>query len=105
MRQGLLWLLLVCGVVCWTADSLGAPWARFRGPNGAGIASDKDVPSHFNDQEGILWKVPIPGLGKSSPVVWGDRLFLQTANKNDRERMLVCFDVKDGKLLWSQSVP
>src|SRR5262245_33153207 len=104
MRQGLLLSLLVCGVFAWVGDTCGAPWARFRGPNGTGIATDKDIPVEFNEKEGILWKVPIPGLGKSSPVVWGERLFLQTASKSDRERTLLCLDVKDGKVLWSQSV-
>lgn len=80
-------------------------WSRFRGPNGTGIAADKDIPIHWSAQEGILWKTAIPGLGNSSPIVWKDTLFLQSASPDGKERSLLCLDVKNGKILWSRSVP
>jgi outer membrane protein assembly factor BamB len=78
-------------------------WPRFRGPNGAGIAADKEVPIHWTQKDGVLWRTAIPGQGNSSPVVWGDRLFLQSATV--KERMLLCLNVHDGKILWTQTVP
>ncbi len=80
-------------------------WPRFRGPNGAGIALDKSIPVHWSEHDGILWKTPIPGLGNSSPIVFGDRVFLQTATANGGERQLVCVSAATGKILWSTPVP
>jgi outer membrane protein assembly factor BamB len=82
-----------------------ANWPRFRGPNGTGVAADKDIPVKWDEQSGILWKVALPGRGNSSPIVWGKRLFAQTASKDGKERMLLCIDVTDGKTLWSRTVP
>ena len=60
-------------------------WPGFRGPGGAGVQEGYSLPTTWNadpgsrNQEGVLWRVPIPGLGHSSPVVWGDRVFVCTA--------------------------
>jgi outer membrane protein assembly factor BamB len=78
-------------------------WPRFRGPNGTGVAADKGVPVSWTQKHGVLWTKALPGAGNSSPVVWGDRLFLQTATNH--ERQLLCLAVKDGTILWKQSVP
>ncbi len=98
--------VLVLGVLL----SLGlaataAEWSRFRGPNGTGTAADKDVPVEWSDKENVRWKVAIPGKGHSSPVVWGKRLFLQTAAADGKDRALVCVDTDKGDVLWTKSVP
>jgi outer membrane protein assembly factor BamB len=80
-------------------------WPRFRGANGTGIAADKDIPIKWSAKENILWQVRLPGLGNSSPIVWGDRLFVQSAQANGKDRLLVCLKVADGSTLWSRSVP
>jgi outer membrane protein assembly factor BamB len=85
--------------------ALAANWERFRGPNASGVAADKDVPVKFGEKENVLWKVPIPGKGNSSPVVWGDRVFLQTASKDAKQRTLVCLDADTGKVVWQRSIP
>jgi outer membrane protein assembly factor BamB len=77
-------------------------WPRFRGPNGSGIGTDQQVPVKWS-KDNILWKVPVPGDGNSSPVIWGDRLFVQSAT-GDGERLLLCLNVKDGKPLWSRTM-
>jgi outer membrane protein assembly factor BamB len=59
----------------------------------------------WSDQEGILWKTALPGPGNSSPVVWGNHVFLQCATEGGKERSLVCISAADGKILWSKSVP
>jgi outer membrane protein assembly factor BamB len=79
-------------------------WPRFRGPNGSGTAADKNIPVRWT-ADGVLWKVAVPGAGHSSPVVWGDHLFLQTATDDGKERQLLCYDAVDGKLRWSRTVP
>ena len=80
-------------------------WSRFRGPNGTGISNDKHVPVQWTETKGILWKTAIAGLGNSSPVVWGNRLFLQSATEDGQERLLLCVDTASGKILWSRTVP
>src|SRR5262245_53823097 len=79
-----------------------ANWPRFRGPNGTGTSDDKDVPVKWTAQN-ILWKTPLPGGGHSSPIVWGDRLFVEAATPS--ERMLVCLDAGTGKVAWTKKVP
>lgn len=79
-------------------------WSRFRGPNGMGTASDMDIPVKFSEQS-VLWKKPIPGSGNSSPVVWGNRLFLQSASKDGKERSLLCLSSLDGKTIWTTTFP
>ncbi len=80
-------------------------WERFRGPNGGGTAQDKDIPITFDEKSGILWKLAIPGIGNSSPVVWGKQLFLQTSAPDGSERSLVCVDVEKREIMWTRSVP
>ena len=92
-----------------TATLQPTDWSRFRGNEGLGVyrsTGDKDkIPTSFNIEKGenILWKVPVPLLGYNSPVIVGDRIFLTGADKVKRE--IYCYDLKDGKLLWSQEVP
>ena len=54
-------------------------WPQWRGPTGTGGAVDGNPPVHWSDQENIRWKVQLPGGGSSSPIVWGDRLFVLAA--------------------------
>jgi outer membrane protein assembly factor BamB len=79
-------------------------WPRFRGPNGTGISTEKGIPAQWTEKE-LLWKTPIPGLGHSSPIVWGDRVFLQSSSLDAKERMLLCLDANSGKILWSRTAP
>jgi outer membrane protein assembly factor BamB len=80
------------------------PWPRFRGPNGTGISADKGIPVQWTDKDGILWKTAIPGLGNSSPVVWGDRVFLQSSTPDGHARMLLCVSTAEGKVLWQHTI-
>ncbi len=61
---------------------LGArEWSSFRGPGGSGVADGTDLPTEWDVEQGVnvAWKTPIPGLGHSSPIVWGNRVFITTA--------------------------
>jgi outer membrane protein assembly factor BamB len=100
----LIFLALICAVTSLPQVS-ASPWPRFRGPNGTGIATDKDIPVQWSDKDGMLWKTAIPGLGNSSPIVWGKRVFLQSATEDGKERLLLCLNVSDGKIIWSRSLP
>lgn len=79
-------------------------WERFRGPNGAGVSDDKNIPVKFSAKD-ALWKVAVPGIGHSSPVVWGKLLFLQSSSMDGNRRWLLCYDTADGKEFWKRSIP
>jgi outer membrane protein assembly factor BamB len=54
-------------------------WPQFRGPAGQGVSAEKGLPDDWSATRNVLWKTAIPGRGYSSPVIWGDRIFLTTA--------------------------
>ena len=78
-------------------------WEQFRGPNGAGVAPKESVPAEL--EKHLLWKVKVPGLGNSSPVIWNDMLFLQAATTDGRERSLLCLHPKTGERIWERKFP
>lgn len=92
-------------------------WPRFRGPTGFGYSAEKDLPLTWNGKTGenVAWKVSLEGTtGYSSPIVWGDRVFITTAARQTRqqeeskevpEHHLACYQVTDGKLLWRTPIP
>ncbi len=82
-------------------SSMGQDWTRFRGPNGSGISEATTVASTWTDED-YNWHVELPGVGHSSPVLWGDRIFLMSAVDDGQQRMVLCLRSKDGKLLWSK---
>lgn len=102
-------------------------WPSFRGPNAAGVSDAAPLPVEWSvpDSRNIRWKTPIPGLGHSSPVVWGDRLFVTAAisgrekpelkvglygdigsvNDTSEHRWLIyALDARTGKMLWERTV-
>jgi len=85
-------------------DSEEVYWNQFRGPNGQGVMNAVHVPIHFGPDSNVLWKTAIDE-GQSSPVIWGDRVFLTTCSgKNKSELTTVCLDRNQGKVLWRRSV-
>ena len=81
----------------------GKYWPRWRGPSGQGLVEGAGYPDRWSDKENILWKVPVPGSGNSSPIIWGDRIFLTTAHSG--RRSVLCLSREDGKLLWETFAP
>ena len=79
-------------------------WPGWRGPNGDGISNEKIVPKLWSNTKNIAWKMPIQGEGHSSPIVWGDRVFLTTSLTDSNERRLLCFERLTGRLLWDELV-
>src|SRR5262245_4688187 len=79
-------------------------WSRWRGPSGQGVVEGTGYPDRWSDTQNVLWKVPVPGRGNSSPIVWKDRIFLTTAHDGER-RAILCFNRADGKLLWETAAP
>jgi outer membrane protein assembly factor BamB len=60
-------------------EDVASNWPQWRGPLGTGEAPDADPPVEWSEKKNIRWKVELPGLGHSTPVIWGDRIFLTAA--------------------------
>jgi outer membrane protein assembly factor BamB len=89
-------LIVVAGVRAGEGD-----WPRFRGPNGQGISDATAVPVKWTESD-YNWKVKLPGTGHSSPVLWGDRIFLTCTDAESAKRMVVCLKAADGSKLWQR---
>src|SRR5262245_3041478 len=88
------------------AEPKAENWPGWRGPRGDGTSLEPHVPTKWNGQTGdnIGWKTEIPGTGHSSPIVWGEQVFVVTCLDDKSERALLCLDRRTGKILWQQSV-
>ena len=80
-------------------------WPRWRGPSGQGLAGGTGYPDTWSATQNVLWKTPVPGNGNSSPIVWGDRIFVTTANDGGRRLSLLAYRRSDGRLLWEAAAP
>ena len=122
-RMTLATVLLASAAVAADTD---ANWPRFRGPNALGVAENSKLPDSWDTKKNVEWKAEIPGRGWSSPIVWGDRVFLTTvvstgkteeprkglyfggdrfkASKAVHEWRVLCLDLTTGKVLWNQLV-
>jgi outer membrane protein assembly factor BamB len=80
-------------------------WSRWRGPSGQGIAAGSGYPDTWSATENVLWKAPVPGGGNSSPIVWGDRIFVTTAYQGGRRLSLLAYRRSDGSKLFESFVP
>jgi len=98
--------LLACFtlVILIVAPAYSEEWSSWRGPRGDGTSTEKGVPLTWSATEKIRWKTPIAGVGHSSPIVFGDRIFVTSCEISDGKRLLVCMDRKDGKVLWEREV-
>lgn len=97
-------LLLSAFLLCATSGH-GQDWARFRGPDGQGNSAAKGLPTTWSQTENLAWKVELPGAGSSSPVCFGDKIFLTcytgTANDLDKLKLhLLCLSRDKGMTLW-----
>jgi outer membrane protein assembly factor BamB len=95
-------LLLIVGLI---GPARADNWDRFRGPNGTGTIDDKNVPLTFSATKNVIWKVALPGVGNSSPIIWDRHLFLHSASKDGSLRSLACLDTSDGRIRWQKSIP
>jgi outer membrane protein assembly factor BamB len=86
-----------------TSPLLADNWPGWRGPRGDGHCTEQNVPLTWSKSENVHWKIPLPYKGNSSPVVWGDRIFLtQALDAKGHRRVVMCFDRKNGAVLWQK---
>ena len=86
------------------ANSSAGEWPGWRGPTGDGVVPDEKAPLEWSIEKDVKWKVKIPGKGHASPIIWGDELFLVSADEESGERLLMCLSIKTGKTLWQKTV-
>lgn len=97
--------ILVTGMVVVGSTTLqAADWPGWRGPRGDGISTEVQAPLHWSATDNIVWKTPVPGVGRSSPIVFGDCVFLTTGDHTDNTRRVLAFDRVSGKMLWNTAV-
>jgi outer membrane protein assembly factor BamB len=108
----------------------GPGWPQWRGPSGQGVSDEKNLPAEWTATRNIKWKTAIPGRGHSSPIVWGNRIFLTTSIEGElvpghkavvhydegkeflhpdsigadhkQQFRVLCIDRKTGKVIWDQ---
>ena len=81
------------------ANAAETNWPQWRGPLGNGHSAESGLPTEW-DAASVVWKSPLKGRGQSSPVIWGERIFLTTALDDGKQRLVFCLDARDGRLLW-----
>ena len=79
-------------------------WPAWRGPRGDGRSDEAQLPTRWSTSENVHWKVAIPGKGHSSPIVWGDKVFLTTAIEAEQKRVLLCLNRLNGDVIWEREV-
>jgi len=79
-------------------------WTHFRGTKMDGHANVKNAPLKWSDTENVVWKVPVTGLGWSSPVVYGNQVWLTSAAKDGKEFYTLCYDIETGKILDEKTI-
>jgi outer membrane protein assembly factor BamB len=99
-KLGLLSFWAVCMILPASAVSAGE-WPRLRGPNGQGISDAKTIPVKWA-QEDYNWKVKLPGGGHSSPVIWGDKVFVTCWDKEKGTGILLALGASNGGTLWQK---
>ncbi len=113
---------LVCVANCGVAAE--ANWPQFRGPGALGIGDNPNLPTRWSTNENVSWKIDVAGRGWSSPIVWGERVFVTTVvsesemeepkkglyfggerkevPKAEHRWLVLCYDLKSGRELWRQ---
>ena len=101
--------------ICLPAACAGQDWPRFRGPGGMGISDATDLPIEWGQSHGLVWKTALPGAGASSPITFGDRIFLTCytgffvpgesgGSPEQLQRHLIALRLDDGQVVWDKAV-
>ncbi len=94
------WLAVLAATLL-PAVALGENWPQWRGPFGNGVAAGEGYPVRWSRTENVAWKVKLPGIGSSTPIVWEDHIFLTCPL--EEQNGVLCFD-RTGRLRWQQRI-
>ena len=89
----------LCLIAALASPLLAGDWPNWRGPGYNGVASGTGYPTEWSATKNVAWKVQLPGKGSSTPVVWGQHIFLTSGSGADGKNTLLAFN-RDGKELW-----
>src|SRR5437763_11410565 len=73
-------------------------WPQFRGPSGQGVSDATGLPTTWSESKNVKWKTAIHGKSWSSPVIWGDQIWLTSATEDGRELFGLCIDKQTGQI-------
>ncbi len=103
MRLG---LLLIASILGLAQVPRAENWPQWRGPSRNGVSSEKNLPLKWSQTQNVAWKLPMPAFSGSTPIVWGDRIFLNVADdlsvKHGDNLHLWCVDRTKGTILWQR---
>ncbi len=96
-------------------QSQAADWSQFRGPSGNGVSESTGLPTEWNSEKNIVWKAKLPGHGSSSPVLFGDQVFVTSysgyglteednGNPADLRLHVISVNRDSGEIMWDESV-
>ena len=97
-------MVLLGMFLCLSGSVDGEEWPRFRGPDGAGQSEATTIPTFWTRQD-YKWRVEVPGIGQSSPVVSGEQVFVMSAIQEDATKIIRSLRSVDGSLLWEVRFP
>lgn len=110
------WIGPTFALICFLAShTIASEWPQFRGVGGNAASDDANTPLTWSGTENIAWKQALPGRGASSPIVWGDRIFLTAYTgfgtveeaPGDKENLrlhVICLDRSSGKIVWDETI-
>lgn len=101
---GLLKYILILFIINTVTVAQAQNWPGWRGPNGDGTSIESNLPTKWDSITNVAWKSEVPGIGYSSPIIWKDKLFTITAMPETQEKILLCYNCKNGDLLWQKTV-
>ena len=79
-------------------------WPQFRGPNGDGHSDATHLPLAWSETENVVWKVPVHDRGWSSPLIWGDQIWMTSATQDGHQMFAICVDRKTGATIHDKKV-
>ena len=91
---------VICLAALATFSAAAENWPQWRGPDLNGISDEKDLPVRWSRDENVVWKLPLPSWSGATPIIWGDRIFLNVAEKEDLS--LWCLNRTQGTVLWKK---
>jgi len=96
--------LSLLAILCCSPTMHADNWPAWRGPGGQGQCAEENLPLKWGPDENVRWKIDLPDDGNSTPIIWGDRIFLTQAigREAGSKRLVMCFARADGRLVWQQ---
>jgi outer membrane protein assembly factor BamB len=99
-RRNSLHVVFALFVLFISSNALAGNWPQWRGPQLNGTSDERDLPLKWSATENLSWKLPLPGLSGATPIVWGERIFLNVAE--GEQLFLWCVERNKGTLMWKK---